>query len=105
MKFRGSIARPVSSPVNASARPSRVLPHDSGSVWFATPSLCDSFIHYAMPVSRRFRLFFPNCKANTRSLQPLRAGARRGCWDDDLFSLLWGGYQYVVELDVLVAYV
>src|SRR5437764_5873527 len=57
MKFRGSIARPVPSPVNASASPSRVLPHDSGSVWFATPSLCDSFIHYAMPVSRRFRLF------------------------------------------------
>ena len=25
-------------------------------MWFATPSLCDSFIHYAMPVSRRFRL-------------------------------------------------
>src|SRR5260370_339348 len=57
MNFRGSIARPVLSPVNASAHPLRHAPHDSRSAWFATPSLCDSFIHYAMPVSRRFRLF------------------------------------------------
>src|SRR5260370_4154686 len=57
MTFRSSIARPVLSPVNASAHPLRHAPHDSRSAWFATPSLCDSFIHYAMPVSRRFRLF------------------------------------------------
>src|SRR5260370_22297897 len=57
MNFRGSIARPVLSPVNASAHPLRHAPDDSRSAWFATPSLCDSFIHYAMPVSRRFRLF------------------------------------------------
>ena len=62
--FRGSIARPVLPPVNASASPSRASPHDSGSVWFATPSLCDSCIHYAKPVSRRFRLhnFAPSQK-------------------------------------------
>ena len=44
--FRGSISRPVLSPVNASAGPSRGPPHDSEPVRFATPSLCDSFIHY-----------------------------------------------------------
>ena len=53
--FRGSISRPVLSPVNASAGPSRGPPHDSEPVRFATPSLCDSFIHYALPVTRRFR--------------------------------------------------
>jgi hypothetical protein len=53
--FRGSISRPVLSPVNASAGPSRGPPHDSEPVRFATPSLCDSFIHYALPLTRRFR--------------------------------------------------
>src|SRR5260370_34887605 len=57
MNFRGSIARPVLSPVNALAHPLRHAPDALRSAWFATPSLCDSFIHYAMPVSRRFRLF------------------------------------------------
>jgi hypothetical protein len=45
--FRDSISRPVLSSVNASADPSRGPPHDSEPVRLATPSLCDSFIHYA----------------------------------------------------------
>ena len=39
----------IPSPVNASATASRPTPHDSGPVWLATPSLCDSFIHYTSP--------------------------------------------------------
>src|SRR6202034_1497356 len=43
------------SPVNASLRPSRVAAHDSGSVWFATPSPKRTFTSYLLPVSRRTR--------------------------------------------------
>ena len=42
--------RPIRSPINASAMPLLPQPHDSGSVWFATPSLYESFIHYTFPV-------------------------------------------------------
>ncbi len=42
--------RPARSPVNASRSPSRTPAHDSGPVWVATPSPCDSFIHYTSPV-------------------------------------------------------
>src|SRR3989442_3216095 len=42
--------RPARIPVNASTRSSRAAPHDSGSVWLATPSPYDSFIHYTSPV-------------------------------------------------------
>jgi len=42
--------RPIRSPVNASAMSLLPQPHDSGSVWFATPSLYDYFIHYTFPV-------------------------------------------------------
>jgi len=48
--FRGSIARPARTPVNASALPLRETPHDSGPSWVASPSTCDSFIHYTPPV-------------------------------------------------------
>ena len=41
---------PARSPANASALPLRVTPHDSGPVWVAAPSPCDSFIHYTLPV-------------------------------------------------------
>jgi hypothetical protein len=37
--------RPARTPVNASATPSRAIPHDSGPVRVATRSPCDSFIH------------------------------------------------------------
>ena len=42
--------RPVGVPVNASTPPSQAAPHDSDSVWLATPSPDDSFIHYTSPV-------------------------------------------------------
>ena len=42
--------RPAPSPVNASQPPSRATPHDSEPVWFAKPSLYETFIHYTSPV-------------------------------------------------------
>jgi len=42
--------QPACAPVNASMVALRLATHDSGSGWFATPSLCDSFIHYSTPV-------------------------------------------------------
>ena len=41
---------PACAPVNASMAASRLATHDSRSGWFATPFLCDSFIHYSTPV-------------------------------------------------------
>jgi hypothetical protein len=41
---------PARAPVNASTPSSRTAPHDSGSVWVATPSPYDSFIHNTSPV-------------------------------------------------------
>jgi hypothetical protein len=37
--FRGSIAPPMRTPVNASPTPSRTPTHDSGPPWIATPSM------------------------------------------------------------------
>ncbi len=42
--------RPIRTPVNASAMTLLPPPHDSGSVWIATPSPYGTFIHYTMPV-------------------------------------------------------
>ena len=47
--FRGSIARPASSPVNASRPPLRASSHDSGPASLATLLLDDSFIHCRLP--------------------------------------------------------
>ena len=41
---------PACAPVNASVVALRLATHDSGSGWFATPFLCDSFIHDSTPV-------------------------------------------------------
>ncbi len=41
---------PACAPVNASMVALRLATHDSGSGRFATPFLCDSFIHNSMPV-------------------------------------------------------
>ena len=41
---------PACAPVNASMAALRLATHDSGSGWFATPFLCDSFIHDSTPV-------------------------------------------------------
>src|SRR3954452_5844987 len=42
---------PMRSPVNASPPSSQMPPHDSGPVWFATPSLQETFTLYSLPVS------------------------------------------------------
>lgn len=42
--------RPARTPVNASPPPYGRPTHDSGPVWFATPSPYDSFIRYTSPV-------------------------------------------------------
>ena len=62
--FRGSIARPARTPVNASALPLRETPHDSGPPWVASPSTCDSFIHNTPPV-------YPGAFRNQR--EPIRS--------------------------------
>ena len=41
---------PACAPVNASMAASQLATHDSGSGRFATPFLCDSFIHDSTPV-------------------------------------------------------
>jgi len=41
---------PACAPVNASMVALRLLTHDSGPGWFATPFPCDSFIHNSTPV-------------------------------------------------------
>ena len=41
---------PACAPVNASMAALRLATHDSGSGWFATPFLYDSFIHNSTPV-------------------------------------------------------
>ena len=42
--------RPARAPVNASTPPLQAAPHDSGSVWVASPSPYDSCIHDTSPV-------------------------------------------------------
>ena len=41
---------PARTPVNASSLPLQEVPHDSGPLWVANPSACDSFIHNISPV-------------------------------------------------------
>jgi len=41
--------QPALSPVNASPRPCGSSRHDSGPLWFATPSTCETCIHYNLP--------------------------------------------------------
>src|SRR5262249_31731001 len=41
---------PVSTPVNASPASLRMLAHDSGPRWCATPFLCGSLIRYSLPL-------------------------------------------------------
>jgi hypothetical protein len=48
--FSGLNTQPACAPVNASRRTLRYVAHDSGSEWFAIPSLYDSFLHYSTPV-------------------------------------------------------
>jgi hypothetical protein len=45
--------QPMHTPVNASPTPSRKPTHNSGTVWFARPSLEETCTLYSLPVSRR----------------------------------------------------
>ena len=46
---------PMCTPVNASSRTSRCATHDSGPMWFATPSSQWTFTTYSLPVSPAHR--------------------------------------------------
>ena len=64
--------QPMRTPVNASPKPSRASAHDSGTVWFAIPSLAETYTLYSLPVSRRTLCQINFCRArsaerNTRS--------------------------------------
>jgi hypothetical protein len=78
--FRGSIARPAHAPVNASPSPLRTPPHDSGSVWLATPSPYDSCIHDTLPVCAGARVLKTKvgsaCSCPTESPAPRAVGCR-----------------------------
>src|ERR1019366_6008063 len=63
-------------PVHASSPPSRAAPQDSGPVWVANPSPCDSFIHYTSPV-------YP---AHRRKLMPCQTCMQAVC----VCVFLWG---------------
>ena len=56
--------QPMRTPVNASPTPSRVSAHDSGTVWFARPSLGETCTLYSLPVSRRFADVFRSSPKN-----------------------------------------
>ena len=62
------------TPVNASTPPSREAPHDSGPVWVASPSPCDSFIHCTSPVCAGAPCCFasPPVGADQTCVQPSR---------------------------------
>ena len=66
--------QPMRTPVNASPKPSRVSAHDSGTVWFATPSLAETCTLYSLPVSRR-----THCQLKQRWYAPAVGGAVVRC--------------------------
>ena len=47
---------PACAPVNASTLSLQAAPHDSGSVWFATPSPYETLIHNTSPASAGVRV-------------------------------------------------
>ena len=49
-RFRSSLPSLQMPLSNASSAASRLPSHGSGPGWFATPFLCDSYIHYSTPV-------------------------------------------------------
>src|SRR5206468_7767217 len=65
--------RPACAPVNASAMPSRVCPHDSGSSWVASPSMCEFLLRCTMPV-------YPGASSRTSNEKwhPPASQGRRG---------------------------
>ena len=66
--------QPMRTPVNASPKPSRVSAHDSGTVWFARPSLAETCTLYSLPVSRR-----THCQLKQGWYPPAVGGAAVRC--------------------------
>ena len=62
--------QPMRTPVNASPSPSRGPTHDSGTVWFATPSLGETCTLYSLPVSRRTHCHINELSPPSSSLSP-----------------------------------
>jgi hypothetical protein len=62
--------QPMRTPVNASPTPSRVSAHDSGTVWFARPSLGETCTLYSLPVSRRTLCHINEPSLPSSSLSP-----------------------------------
>ena len=78
--------QPMRTPVNASPKPSRVSAHDSGTVWFATPSRAETCTLYSLPVSRRTHcqirgLWYARCIGGTAA-RVGRSFARLLCCPD-----------------------
>ena len=67
--------QPMRTPVNASPSPSRGPTHDSGTVWFATPSLEETSTLYSLPVSRR-----THCQLKPSWYALRIGGGRLGIW-------------------------
>ena len=67
--------QPMRTPVNASPTPSRVSAHDSGTVWFARPSLEETCTLYSLPVSRR-----THCQLKQWWYASSVGGERLGIW-------------------------
>src|SRR6516225_6211855 len=66
--------QPMRTPVNASPIPSRTSAHDSGTVWFARPSLAETCTLYSLPVSRR-----THCQLKQRWYAPAVGGSVVRC--------------------------
>lgn len=73
--FRGSIALPTPTPVNASPPPSRRAAHDSGPTRMASPSSYDSLIRTTLPVYPGAPLQ-PVCRLVTASHRGRRGNRR-----------------------------
>jgi hypothetical protein len=65
---------PMRSPTDASTEPSRIPPHGSGPMWFATPSSRRTFTPYSLPVSTGA----PVCL----SFAPCKSGQKLGALKD-----------------------
>ena len=69
--------QPALSPVNACPDASRQPSHDSGTVWFAIPSLSETFTRYTLPASpgaSRLRPFPCEKRCRPTALPGLCAG-------------------------------
>ena len=74
--------QPMRTPVNASPSPSRGPTHDSGTVWFARPSLEETCTLYSLPVSRRTL-----CHGNERWAREGRGLSLTSCCCDSIVPL------------------